>query len=274
MKKEVKNVLIFAASSDMANFLIDKLLEDNVSVFATSRKPFTKKSDKFFNYILDLTDKNAIENFFKRLPAVEFDAVICFQGVAITSPVEYLSEDELKKQFSVSLFSVLNILQNLKNKIKKDGLFINVSSMAKYGIFPFLSPYSIAKASVDILLDAFEIETGIKTVSIIPGVVKTKFWQYCIEQNKSNFSSFKDKYDKCGKFLKQNAEKNSNKGLSPVYISKIIYKCLYLKNPKKYCHAGFDAHFTKMISLFKGRFLFGIIRKVLNMRIRKNSYEQ
>lgn len=269
MKKKIKNVLIIAASSDMAGFLIKKLTDDKVNVYAASRTPLEFCSPFLKKYYLDVSKKENIDNFFLRLDKkITFDAVICFQGVAIASPVENLSEDELLKQFKISFFSVLSILKNLKGLIGSEGIIINISSMASFGLFPFISPYSMAKASADILLSCYEIETGIKTVSIKPGVVSTKFWNFCIKENEKNFYSFKGKYEIQGSFLKDNAYKNSNKGIRPDKVSKLIYKILCSNNPKSSYLIGKDAYIAKFASLFKGRFLFNLIRFILKSKIR------
>ena len=141
--------------------------------------------------------------------------------------------------------------------------------MASYGIFPFLSPYEIAKSSVDTLLCSYEIETGIKTISVKPGVVSTKFWRTSVELNKDNFESFPFEYRFIGEFLKDNALKNENKGIKPDDVSNLIYRIMYLKNPKSSYDIGIDSKFTNFISKFKGRFLFGIIRKILRRRVKK-----
>lgn len=166
----MKNVLITGATSEIAVLLIKKLLEKNVIVYALSRSELMIEDELLKKTRIDLTDEFAINNYFVMLNDVKFDAVICFQGVAISAPVEFLSSGELNKQLSISLFSILSILKNLRRRLTKDAKVIAISSMASYGIFPFLAPYEISKSSVDLLLGAYEIETGIKTVSVKPGL--------------------------------------------------------------------------------------------------------
>lgn len=265
----MKNVLITGATSDMAVPLIKRLLNDNVIVYALSRSELKLEDELLKKTRLDLSDEFGINNYFISLNDVKFDAVIFFHGIAISSPVEFLSSIELNKQLSISLFSTLAILKNLRKRLTKTSKIITVSSMASYGIFPFLSPYEIAKSSVDTLLCSYEIETGIKTISVKPGVVSTKFWRTSVELNKDNFESFPFEYRYIGEFLKDNALKNENKGIKPDDVSNLIYRIMYLKNPKSSYDIGIDSKFTNFISKFKGRFLFGIIRKILRRRVKK-----
>lgn len=119
MKKNLKNVLLIASTSDMAQKLIHNLADDNVCVWAASRSNLNLELPNLKKFFLDVSDSNNIQNFFNEIKNVEFDAVVCFQGVAIVSPVEFLSDDELLRQLKISVFSLLDILKGLKNKIKK-----------------------------------------------------------------------------------------------------------------------------------------------------------
>lgn len=273
MKNSVKNVLLISSTSDMATFLKEKLSLDGVNIYATNRKNINSKEGNINNYHLDVTNEDDINNLFNNFKDLKFDAVVNFQGIAISSPVEFLSSDELKKQFDVSIFSLLNILRNLRGKMNKNGVIINVSSMSSYGIYPFLSPYCMAKSAADILLSAYEMETNIKTVSIKPGVVKTKFWDSSINENKENFKKYCEEYENIGKFLEKNAKNNSNKGINPEDVSKLIYKIIYDKSPKQSYLIGKDAYFTAFISNFKGRILSKLIRWFLNLRVKRSINE-
>ena len=270
MTRVLKNILIFGATSEMAEKLIGSLTLNNVNVYAVSRSVLDIENKNLKKYNADLSSDEEIDSVFKELSNIFFDAVINFQGVAISSPVEFLTRKNLQRQLDISLFSLVRIINNLNGKLNKNSLFVNVSSMASYGIFPFIAPYSAAKASADILLNCFEMETGIKCVSIKPGVVGTKFWEFCISENKDNFEKFEGKYKDIGKFLILNANKNSKRGIKPEKISNLILKILSSKNPKSSYLVGFDAYITCILSHFKGRMLFNLINKVLNIRIKRS----
>ena len=274
MKKDIKKFLIFGATAHMAESFIQRTLSEGDTVYAVSRSNLNIEHGNLHKYNLDLVSEDDINAFFNKLCEIKFDAIINFQGVAISSPVENLDRDELKKQLDISLYSILYILKNAKKHLNNKGLFINLSSMAAFGLFPFISPYSIAKASSDILLNAFEIETGIKTVSIKPGVVGTKFWKFCIDENLKNFDKFNNEYKIIGNFIKNNAFDNTNRGLKPEAVAKLLYKIVNSKHPKSSYTIGLDAHFMKFLSYFKGRLLFKFIRSILNFRINRYKNEQ
>ncbi len=269
----MKNILLTAANSDIAKSLINLLLENKTEVefniFASYRKNLPESYKNFTPVVLDLCDKNSFFALEEKFKGIKFDTVVNFAGVAITSPVSSLNPDELKFQFDVSTIGLSRLLNFIHPYLKADSKVINISSMAAFGVFPFISPYCAAKAAADILLNAYEIETGIRCVSIKPGVVKTKFWEYCINLNESNFKNFNGEYEKIGNFLLENAKKNANKGVSPDDVAKVIFKAVNSKNPKHSYLIGFDAYMASFSRFIPKGILNKIIRYTLNQRVRK-----
>ncbi len=270
----MKNVLIVAAGSDIAKSLINLLLPF-CNVFATYRKNILKGSlsikggGNFTPLFLDVCDEQSFEKLTESIQGVKFDAVINFAGLAITSPVVKLSAQDLTRQLETCVVGLSRLLKNIYPHLSKDSRVINVSSVAAFGIFPFISPYCLSKAGADILLNAFEIETGIRTVSIKPGVVGTKFWQYCIDLNKDNFKNFDGEYKEAGEFLLQNAKDNAKKGVSPDDVARVVKKAICAKYPRHSYLIGRDAYFAAFSSFIPRGILNFIIRKTLNFRIRK-----
>ncbi len=271
----MKNILLTAANSDIAKSLIKLFSADSASleykIFATYRKNLPEKSENFIPLVLDLCDEKSFENLSSEFKNIKFDYVVNFAGAAITSPVSNLDTDDLKFQFDVSTIGLARLLRFIYPYLNSNSKVINISSMASFGIFPFISPYCAAKAASDILLNSFEIETGIKCVSIKPGVVRTKFWQYCINLNKDNFKNFNNEYEKIGQFLLENAKNNSNKGVSPDDVAKVIFKAIKSKNPKNSYLVGFDAYCASLSRFIPKEILNKIIRNTLKQRVRKFS---
>lgn len=271
----MKNILLIAASSDIAKSLIELLSnkenKNKYNIFATYRKPSLLAASSFTSLVLDICDDNSFLLLNEKIKDIKFDAVINFAGIAITSPVSKLNPDDLALQFDVSTVGLARFLKFIYPFLNKNSKVINLSSMASFGIFPFISPYCAAKAAGDILLNSFEIETGIPCISIKPGVVSTKFWQYCIDLNESNFKNFDGEYEDIGKFLLKNAKKNANKGVKPDDVAKVILKALNAKNPKKSYLIGADAYFASLSRFIPKNLLNTIIRYTLKKRVRKST---
>ncbi|MBQ8847931.1 MAG: SDR family NAD(P)-dependent oxidoreductase [Candidatus Gastranaerophilales bacterium] len=263
-----KNILIIGLNSELAQNVINELKVNNWNIYATSRQVgLMDKAVHEFN--LDVCDELSFLNLKEKLNNLNFDVIINFAGIAIASAVEELNELDLKKQLDVNLFGLLRILKYLTPFLSKDGRFINISSMASYGIFPFLSPYCISKAAADILLNLFSVESNIKTVSIRPGATATKFWETSLEINKKTLEENTKKFTQEKEFLVKNAQRNTLHATNPIYIAKKIAQIIELKNPKSIYNVGIDSKFAKLTRFISQDITNSIIKFVLKTRIKR-----
>lgn len=263
-----KNILIIGLNSELAQDTINELKKANWNIYATSRQVGVMDENvREFN--LDVTNEMNFIHLKEKLRDIKFDVILNFAGIAIAGAVEQLDEIELKKQFDVNFFGLLRIIKYLTLNLNDNGRLINVSSMASYGIFPFLSPYCASKAAADILLNSFSIEKNVKTVSIRPGAVATKFWESSIELNKKTFESKDEKYKNEKEFLVQNANKNSLHATNPIYVAKKIAQIVELKNPKPVYNIGTDAKIAKLSRFLPQTCVNSIIKFGLKIRTKK-----
>lgn len=264
----MKNILLIGANSGIGMEAAKTLAEKGYRIYATSRGELNFEHRNITHFKMDVCDENSIREVAKNIKNEELYAIINFAGAAISSPVEFLDHAQLQKQFDVVLFGLLKIIQNFYPKLNKiNGRIINTSSMASFGIFPFISPYCASKAACDILLNTFGIETNTKVVSIKPGVIKTPFWENSLELNKCNFENFGEKYSSEREFLIENAKKNAQSGLCAVYVAKTILKALEAKNPKASYTVGFDAKMAQFASFLPKKMLNFIIKKTLKLKM-------
>ena len=263
-----KNILIIGLNSELAQDTIEELKRKNWNIYATSRQ-IGLMDENVQEFSLDITNEMNFIHLKEKIRDLKFDVILNFAGIAIAGAVEELNELELKKQFEVNYYGLLRIIKHLTPNLNKDGRLINVSSMASYGIFPFLSPYCASKAAADILLNSYSIETNTKVVSIRPGAVATKFWEASIENNKNTFESKNEKYKSEKEFLVENANKNSLHAANPIYVGKKIAQIVELKNPKPVYNIGLDAKLTKFTRFLPQKFVNNLVKFTLKMRIKK-----
>ena len=263
-----KNILIIGLNSELAQDTIAELKQKNWNIYATSRQiGLMDENVREFN--LDVTNEMDFIHLKEKFKDLKFDVILNFAGIAIAGAVEELNELELKKQFDVNFYGLLRIIKYFAPNLEKDGRLINVSSMASYGIFPFLAPYCASKAAADILLNSYSIENNIKVVSIRPGAVATKFWETSIELNKNTFENNNEKYKSEKEFLVKNANKNSLHATNPIYVAKKIAHIVELKNPKPVYNIGLDAKFTKLTRFLPQKLVNSLIKLVLKYRAKK-----
>ena len=265
------NVLIIASTSELAQRTIDELKKRNCKIFATSRQKANIIDENIKVFHLDVENEldfiHLKETFFN----IKFDTIINFAGIAIAAPVNELEESALKKQLEVNLFGLLRIIKYLCPNLKEGGKLINVSSMASYGVFPFISPYCLSKAASDILLNSYSIESNIKTVSIRPGAIATKFWDTSLELNKDFIESSNTKFDKEKDFLIKNAKYNSLHSINPIYVSKKIANIAMSKNPKCVYNIGLDSKFAKLSRFIPQGIMNCLIKLTLKKRIKNET---
>ena len=263
-----KNILIIGLNSELAQDTIKELKQNNWNIYATSRQ-VGMMDEKIREFHLDVTNEMDFIHLKEKFQEIKFDVILNFAGIAIAGAVEELDELELKKQFDVNYFGLLRIIKYFAPNLNKDGRLINVSSMASYGIFPFLSPYCASKAAADILLNAFSIENNIKTVSIRPGAIATKFWETSIELNKNTFENKQEKFKNEKDFLIENANRNSLHATSPIYVAKKIAHIAELKNPKPVYNIGLDAKFAKFTRFLPQKLVNELVKLALKIRVKK-----
>jgi len=266
----MKKILIIGANSGIGKETALLAAESGYEIYATARAELAFKHQNITSFKLDVCDENSIRAVAAKIDEIE--AIINFAGVAISSPVEFLNCEQLQKQLDINLFGLLKVIRGFYPKLASDGQggrIINVSSMAAFGLFPFISPYCASKAAGDILLNSFGIETGTRVISIKPGVVKTPFWEASLRINEENFENFAPKYEKERTFLIENAKKNANQGLEPLAVAKVIIKALKAKNPKPSYTVGFDAHMAQLASMYPKALTNSLIRAGLKLRVGK-----
>jgi short-subunit dehydrogenase len=193
----------------------------------------------------------------------KIDVLINAAGCVVAGPLEVLDVDRVREQFEVNTFSHLQLTQGLFDRLQ-GGKVINISSMASFGVFPFVAPYCASKRAMDILFNSMQLECGLdlEIVSIKPGVIKTPLWDKSIEKNSESLGG-SEKYKNEFEFLAKNAKKNNHKGLDAKKVAEKIYKIATTKKVKPSYTIGKDAKFAELL----GEVLTTSTKKNLEMRV-------
>ncbi len=278
-----KNILITGASSGLGKATAKKLADEGYIVFAGVRKQEDKEtleslSENIKAIYIDVTSDESVQSAYECI-SKETDslyALINNAGIALAGPVEYLPIDILKKQFDVNVYGAIRTAQKFLPLMKNtdDSRIINMSSMASYGIFPFISPYCVSKKALDMFFNSLLIESKIpnlKIISIKPGVIKTPIWDKSASESEKNLEYLceegKKKYEKEFDFLLKNARKNNEKGHEAFEIANLVSKILKAKKPKLSYNYGFESYFARYFSLLPQKVVNFIIKKGLEKKI-------
>lgn len=270
-----KVYVVTGATSGIGKALLEKLAVNNI-VFAGFRdqekgKELEQKSNNIYPFYVDYakpeTIKNAVEYIKSKTEKV--DTLINIAGCVVAGPVELISIDEVRRQFNVNVFGHVEMAQGLAS-ILNDGKIINVSSMASFGIFPFISPYCASKRALDMFFNSFLIENkrNIKVVSIKPGVISTPLWGKSIKENTATLINCEG-YEKEMEYVSANARKNEEKGLSVEKVVEVILKADNSKTPKLSYTVGKDAFCAHLISKLPQCLINKLVKLGIKIRMGK-----
>ena len=269
-----KIYVITGSASGIGKALLEEIAKDNI-VFAGYRNPkhevaLREISENVHPFYIDYTQpdtiKAASEYIFAQTKKV--DTLINIAGCVVAGPVECIDISEIRRQFDVNVFGHLDLTQRLF-PLMENSKIINISSMASFGVFPFISPYCASKRCLDMFFNSLLVENkkNIKVVSIKPGVITTPLWEKSIEENSKYFERFGE-YFKEMKYVLENAKKNETQGLSVDRVVDIILKADKAEKPKLSYTVGGDAFMAQLISLLPQNIINCLVKLGIKHRIR------
>lgn len=273
----MKTYVITGATSGIGRALLDEFSKNDI-VFAGYRNPkYEEELSSMKNVIpffIDMEKPYTITGAadFIKQKTDRIDVLINAAGCVIAGSVEHLEISRLRRQFEVNTFSHLEFTQNLL-PLLNGGRVINISSMASFGIFPFVAPYCASKRALDILFNSLDVEmrTDIKFISIKPGVIATPLWDKSIDLNRESIEKDKE-YNKEMTYMEANARNNALNGLPVSKVVKLIKNVCETKNPKVSYIIGRDAYAAELISKLPFSLQNKLMKFGLNKKI-NNSYK-
>lgn len=249
-----KVYVITGSTSGIGQALVNEFSKDENNIVFAGYRDETKLPKKYSQnvkyFYINLCDDNSIVNSanFIKSETKHVDTLINVAGAVTAGPIEKIDVNRLRQQFDINTFSHILFSQNLVDVLENSKI-INISSMASFGNFPFISPYCASKRALDIFFNAFALENhkNIKVISVKPGVVTTPIWEKSVSSNLEYLDGCKE-YECELNFIKNNALKNTTKGLDVKKVVKLIARIDYSKNPKTSYTIGLDAKFAQILS--------------------------
>ena len=271
---KTKTYVITGATSGIGRALTEILAKEHI-VFAGYRNEQKAEelkmiSSNIFPFYIDYAKPETINSAIEYIKskASRIDTLVNIAGCVVAGPIERIPVQEIKRQFDVNVFGHLQITQGLVNELE-NGKIINISSMASYGIFPFISPYCASKRCLDMFFNSFLIENkkNIKVISVKPGVISTPLWCKSIAENSEQLNECLG-YEKEMQFMMKNAQKNEKDGLNVEEVTKTILKIDSMKNPKLSYTIGKDALFAHYFSKLPQKIINSLVKFGLKARMK------
>jgi short-subunit dehydrogenase len=225
MKVENKVILVTGGGSGMGRELVLHLLSKNVKVVTIDINEnalketvalATSKQDALKTFVVDITNKNAIEQLLNDAVA----AFGCVDGIINNAGIiqPFIKVNELKYEtiervmninFYGTLYMVKTFLPHLLSR--PEAHIVNVSSMGGFLPVPGQTIYGASKAAVKLLTEGLHSElsnTNVKVTVVFPGAVNTN-----ITKNSGLNAPAQSQ---------SNADQKSMKILSPAKAAEII----------------------------------------------------
>ena len=231
-----KIILVTGGSSGIGKAIGEYLADKGYTVYGTSRDISKYPESKFRLLTLDVTNNDQINSCINQIINLEgrIDVLINNAGVGITGPLEETPEEEIHKHFKTNLYGPINMIKAVLPFMRKErnGLIINITSIAGYVGTPYRSIYSAGKAALDLISETLNMETKefkINVVSIAPGDYLTNIPKGRFHSPVKEESPYKNSYKKGLETM----NKHIDSGADPKIIGKLVYKILNSRNPKK-----------------------------------------
>jgi len=230
-----KVILVTGASSGIGLACATALQAKGHTVYGSSRNLSRIKSVSFKPIELDVTDDASVKAAVDKIIKAEgkIDVLVNNAGNGVTGPAYAMPVEYAKKQFEVNFFGVVRVSSAVLPKMieAKQGLVINISSLAGLFGLPYQGLYSASKYAIEGYSQSLRMElrnTGVKVVILNPGDFKTDFTQ---SRDKVPFPLKNEQLEKEFNTAVAGMEKDESVGANPDIIGKKVCRIVDSSSP-------------------------------------------
>jgi NAD(P)-dependent dehydrogenase (short-subunit alcohol dehydrogenase family) len=185
--------------------IVKKLLKEGYRVAATSRnindlqKAVDTASDQFLPLTVDLKNEDSVDKSIKETVAHfgSVDVVVNNAGYGLTGSLEELSDEEIRQNFDINVFGVLNVIRKVLPFMRKQrsGHIFNIASVGGFtGAFPGFGSYIGTKFAMHGFSESLSAEVkpfNIKVTIVSPGYFRTEFLDASLAVPKNEIADYK-----------------------------------------------------------------------------------
>jgi NAD(P)-dependent dehydrogenase (short-subunit alcohol dehydrogenase family) len=256
---EHKTVVITGASSGIGRASALHLAKQHFHVFAGVRKRSDgqvlrgESGGKITPVQIDVTDRASVaaaaQAVGAELGARGLDGLVNNAGIAMPSPVEYMSDAALRGQFEVNVFGQVAVTQAFLPLIRRArGRIVNVGSVGSHIALPFGGALCGSKAAFTLLNDSLRLELrayGIHVCLIEPGAISTPAVDKTLGDVEAIIRALPPEgaaryASKLREFTRRGHERETN-GSPPQVVAEVIHHALTARRPRIRYPVGVDA---------------------------------
>lgn len=234
-------VLITGGSSGIGKAVGDYLAKKGFIVYGTSRNAQQVTNSNFPIVSLDVTKKETIAEAVNYIVEKEgkLNVLVNNAGMGITGPIEETPTQEMRHVFETNFFGALEVVKAVLPQMRKqkNGLIINVTSIAGYMGLPYRGIYSATKGALEIATEALRMEVknfGINVTNVAPGDFATNIASGRYHTPVYENSPYKESYQQNLDLMDAHVDTGSN----PIEMAEAIYKIIQTKSPNVHYKVG------------------------------------
>lgn len=279
------SALITGASSGIGHAIAMDLARAGHQIFAGVRKQedaerLNQQNPAVLPVILDVTHSTSIRKAYAQVEQAwhrqNSFCLINNAGIAVAGPIEAIEVKELRHQFDVNFFGLIETTQIFLPLIRESkGRIVNMSSVSGITVSPFLGSYSASKHAVEAASDAlrYELERfGIKVIVIEPGPIKTPIWEKGLKgreealnkMHQDRLSLYRSSMD----HFEQIVEKIAQSAIPVERVAQVVHRALLEENPpiRQIVASPLNLWGVKMSRWLPDRIMDGLVRRQLFLK--------
>lgn len=264
-----KVILITGCSTGIGHDLAQRLSQAGHTVIATARTlDSIQELDVALKLCLDVSQQESIEHAVNTTLAQfgRIDILINKAGYAQVGAIEEISDTQIQNMYNVNVFGVLRMIRAVAPQMRKqkDGMILNISSIAGKIVIPVNGIYSSSKFAVEAISDALRFELkpfNVKVVLIEPGAINTHFDQTVHKYGDSILTNPSSPYQALYQKHTQVSDGMRENEPGPEVVFNVIQKAISTSNPKARYLAGMSS--LGRVTIFLRDYLWDLVIKQL-----------
>lgn len=270
-----KTVFITGTSTGIGKETANYFAQEGWNVAATMRN-IANAPDFFTNpnirlYELDVTSEGSVKKAISSAISDfgKIDVIVNNAGYGAIGIFEKATPEQINKQFDTNVFGIMNVIRSILPHFRenKNGIIINISSIAGFLSFPLYSLYNSSKWAVEGFSEGLQYELrpfNIKVKCVEPGPIKTDFYSRSQDLFKNEALTDYDNYEQ---IAYETSQTTGAKGIPAITVAKVIFKAANSKCNRLRYPVGFEAAFYIWMKRYLPNWLvFRIIRMVIEKR--------
>lgn len=260
-------VVVTGASSGIGEASALRLDALGFQVFAGVRRAAdgdalrAKASDRLTPLLLDVTDPAAIAaavaTVTEAVGPAGIAALVNNAGIAVPGPLEFLSPDDLRRQFEVNVIGQLTVVQAFLPLLRQGhGRIVTMGATSGKSVLPFSGAYSASKHALRAINAALRMELqpwGIAVSIVEPGLIATPIWTRSVGEEEVMRPEERALYGKALDIAYRRARQQATEGSPVEVVVKAVEHAVTAEKPRTHYVVGRNARSRVLVEMLPVR---------------------